>query len=169
MQVICQIADSIMDMLNWTSDCMSLNLTKHLPVLDLELYLYIKEGRPQIGHRHYSKPMANTMAISMRSAMPMSMKRAILVQEGLRRSLNTSPEFFEMEKKDLMINFNIMMCQAEYTENFRLSVTDKVLRSYYEKRKRDRDGEKPLYRNRIECINDKRERERNKNKSNKVA
>ena len=60
MSVVRQVADSCIDMLSWTSDTMSQHKSRCLPVLDLELYIYYKDGRPQIGYKHYAKPMSNT-------------------------------------------------------------------------------------------------------------
>ena len=101
LNIVRAIADSCIPMLKWTSDTISQNTTRYLPVLDLELFVFEKEGRQQIGHKYYSKPMSNKQLISMSSAMPIKMKINILIEEGLRRIRNTSPYLFERIKLQL--------------------------------------------------------------------
>ena len=96
--------------------------------------------------------------MNFQCAMPISMKIAIMVQEGLRRLLNTSPEMVENVKKLLLREFNKSMRAAGYAQNIRISVTEKILQKYRERCERDQNGQKPMYRNRAECKADKLEK-----------
>ena len=93
-----KIADSVTSMIKWTKDTLTFDQNKKLPVLDLQLSLYDEGGVNLVAHEFFQKPMADKRFISQRSAMPQSMKEAILIQDGLRRCLNTSPELFDKYK-----------------------------------------------------------------------
>ena len=90
--------------------------------------------------------------------MPISMKIAVMVQEGLRRLLNTSPEKLDEVRNDLLRDFNKSMRAAGIAQNIRINVTEKIIQKYKDRWARDRDGIKPMYRNRAECKLDKLEK-----------
>ena len=66
MDIIRDVADSVIDMVDWTRDCVSMNASKKLPVIDFEIFFYKKDGKHQIAHQFYSKPMSNMNLISMK-------------------------------------------------------------------------------------------------------
>ena len=45
----------------------------------------------------------------------MKMKMAVMVQEGVRRLLNTSPDLLKDMKVELIKKFNVLMMSAGYT------------------------------------------------------
>ena len=119
---------------------------------------------PQIGHRFYQKPMANTNFISWKSAIPSSTKIAILIQEGLRRLFNTSPSIVEIEKVDILREFNVKMFEAGYPESVRLNVTEKVIDKYTGRLEDETNSVRRMYRNSKERKKEKKEK--NVNRSN---
>ena len=158
MTIIRRVADTVIPMLKWEEDVTSNYDTKCLPVLDLEIFKYNKDGKVQIGHQFYQKPMANKRYISERAAMPYDMKCAVLVQEGLRMLLNTSPEHVETKKKEMMKLFNVRMKSAGYKESTRINITMKVIDTYKRIEEKDRQKERNMYRDRKERMKENEEK-----------
>ena len=71
-----------------TGDCPSLNPTRMMPALDVQLW--VENGRVQ--YQHYRKPMANNLVMMRCSAQPEKTKRTSLTQEGIRVLRNISLE-----------------------------------------------------------------------------
>ena len=158
MTIIRRVADTVIPMLKWEEDVTSNYKSKCLPVLDLEIFKYTKDDKVQIGHQFYQKIMTNKRYISERAAMPHNMKCSILVQEGLRMLLNTSPEHISTKRKELLRLFNMRMKTAGYKENTRISITIKVLDKYKEIEEKDRKKERDIYRDREERLKEKKEK-----------
>ena len=158
LSIIRRVAGSVIPMLKWEEDVTTNYESRCLPVLDLEVFKYIKEGQVQIGHKFYQKIMSNKEYISERAAMPYNMKCSILVQEGLRMLLNTSPDHIVTKRKELMKIFNIRMKSAGYTENTRINITIKVIDKYKEIEEKDIKEERNMYRNREERKKEKTEK-----------
>ena len=88
-EVVRDLANTIMPgMLELEEDYPSKHVSEKLPILDLHVWT----ENNQILHTFYQKPVASKKVIMARSALPTSTKRSILVQEGLRRLRNTSPD-----------------------------------------------------------------------------
>ena len=83
--ILQQIANSILDMIDWEIDLPENYEVNKLPVLDLNVYLDKSDKRNLIKHEFIQKPMTNYLVIENKSAMPKNVKRSILIQEGLRR------------------------------------------------------------------------------------
>ena len=80
------LADSIVpEMLSFEVDTPSQHENRHLPVLDLEVWV---SPDNIILHSFYKKSMATRQVVMAKSALPASAKRAILVAEGVRRLKN---------------------------------------------------------------------------------
>ena len=62
--------------------------------------------------------------------MPAGAVRAILIAEGVRRLLNTSPELVETDKPALMKDFNMMLYRNGHKYKFRIEIIDRVLEKY---------------------------------------
>ena len=78
--------NSICDWLNFTMESVD-DFEGKLPTLDLSIW--IREDNI-ILYIFFQKPMASSMVIQKRSAMPENMRVATLNQEMIRRMLNTS-------------------------------------------------------------------------------
>ena len=81
-----QVADDIVKMLEFTHDQPSSHSEKWMPVLDLQ----VRPENGQLQFKYYEKDCSNSQVIAARSAMNMTDKVTSLIQEGLRRMLNTS-------------------------------------------------------------------------------
>ena len=78
------------------------------------------------------------------------MKISTLIEEGSRRL--PFPSLLQTEQTDLMQEFNCRMVKAGYTEQFRYRVTKNSYRKYNELLKKERNGERKLYRSKSEII-----------------
>ena len=94
-----------------------------IPILDTEME--VRNGR--IIHYHYSKPMASLEVTNRRSAMSLSSKLSILVQEGIRRTRNMSKELPWEENKNLLQKLMIQMYWAGYSYGNREIVIRRIL------------------------------------------
>ena len=122
-------------MVNWTHDVPSLNNDNAIPVLDLKLNKINRNDFYVIQHTFYKKPMARKSLILAGSALSPSAKRAILIEEGMRRLYNTSRELVEDDsiKTTILQEFNFWARYSGHSEKFRLSVTKEILKRYKEK------------------------------------
>ena len=111
---------------------------------------------------YYRKPVSTTLLIPAQSAMPYSVKRPVLIQEGLRRLRNnclaTPPE----ENARTLREFNIAMFKSGYSEKFRLDVSSSILYKSIAQLDSHRDGQVNFYRTKAERSEYKR---KNKHKS----
>ena len=76
--------------------------------------------------------MANRNVIGYKSAMPLSMKKSIMIQQGMRMFFNTSPELYSERKVEILNEFNNTMKMSGYPEQFRTEVSLKVVQKYEE-------------------------------------
>ena len=86
MEIMKEMMNSICDWLNFTMESVD-DFGGKLPTLDLNIW--IMEDN-MIVYIFYQKPMASSMVIQRRSAMPENMRVSTLNQEMIRRMLNTS-------------------------------------------------------------------------------
>ena len=138
MNVLRSISDNITPMLQWTCNMPDNYSSDSMPVLDLEVFKVrdIKTGLDIIGHRFYRKPTSRKTTITSSSAMPAGAKKGILIAEGLRRLLNTSPETIDDNIRQVIEEFNVDMFRSGHSHKFRVMVSSKVYRKSTECRKR---------------------------------
>ena len=83
-----------------------------------------------INHSRLEPNAASKKVIMARSALPTSTKRSILVQEGLRRLRNTSPDLLWEHKVEHLNIFMLAMYKAGHQESFRVVVLKRVIAKY---------------------------------------
>ena len=115
---------------------------KWLPVLDLEL----RVENNIIYSRFYKKPMASSKVIHRRSAMSNKVKRSVLIQEGLRRMYNCTPNLPLAMRANVLQEFAASMMLSGHSESFREYVLTAVMRKYEKDLQAYNEGAKPLYR-----------------------
>ena len=103
-----------------------------------------------IFHQFYKKPMSSRTLTMARSALPVSQKRSILVQEGLRRLANFSPELPWLLKVQAINLLCIDMHDSGHTERFRSTVVSRVIGKYSKNLENHRNGTKSMLRTREE-------------------
>ena len=113
-----------------------------IPILDLKIG--VRNGK--MVFLFYSKPMASQNVVHRRSALSSRQKQNILVEEGCRRLKNYSPELPWSVKVEALNTLMIQMFQMEHTEQFRRTVSNRIIAKYKDILKNHVDGTKPMYR-----------------------
>ena len=127
-------------------DSPSAHSNRRLPVLDMEFW--VEDNT--IYHQFYKKPMASRKVTMARSALSTSQKRNILVQEGLRRLSNYSPNL-PWSSKVLSLNLLcIDMKDCEHYEGFRCTIISRVVGKYKQNLANHNSGVKSMFRTKEE-------------------
>ena len=90
--------------------------------------------------------MANPLLLRADSAMPLKMKRTVLIQEVLRRLLRTRRELIWSVRAEILSEFSHKMMISGYWEKFRLEVIEAAIRLYELKCEKADLGIVPLHR-----------------------
>jgi hypothetical protein len=133
--------------LQWTIDVPSNHQTSpdqpgRMPVLDLQVGM---DGR-RVTFEFYQKPMATRYTIPARSAHSWQIKRSTLIQEGVRRLLNTAPMVEDSRKKAIMESWDSKMRTSGYDESFRRQTISAAVGIYRAKVAKAEAEGIPLYR-----------------------
>ena len=145
-KVIKRIGNSVHESIVLEADFPDNNSDKKLPSLDLKVWLKERNNRKFIMHEFYMKAVSSIAVVNARSSLPWKMKRTILVQQTIRILRNCSEDLpWEVKEKHL----NHMMKRLQYSgynQRFRYEVLTSALHAFEEMKRKDRNGEKPLYR-----------------------
>ena len=104
------IANGIDKDIQMEFDVPSLHREGRLPVLDL--HLFIKDN--VVKTSFFSKPISSPYTILFQSALSTKQKRNTLLQEGLRRLRNCSPDLDRFEVNDIMSRYMNMIRISGY-------------------------------------------------------
>ena len=137
---IVKMANSICLILQLTRDCPGANTDGKLPILDICCWI---NADNQIVYEHYSKPIASSLLIMQRSAMPDRVKRAAITQMAIKILENTSPW---TRAAQLLSKFSHRMKQSGYNDRFRLNIFQSALKNWDKRLEQDRTGKRPLHR-----------------------
>ena len=141
MEVFKNIASSILQCLDFTYDCPSLNSSKKMPVLDTQMWmdfpqrqwgvpkavlweegteLPIKTGalKKIILYEFYRKPMSNRTSMLERSAMPNKDQIQTCVNEYMRRFKNTSRELPEEQMEEVIKEYSNDLKRGGFSKNW---------------------------------------------------
>ena len=98
-------------------------------------------------YKFYKKPVTTPYLILSRSALPTKIKWASLVQEGVRRLVNTRRQLdWDTIKTDILSEFSWAMKISGYSEKFRLDVIKAAIVTYERRCARADAGIAPLHR-----------------------
>jgi hypothetical protein len=145
-RVLRELANSITPMIRMVEDFPSNHLSGKLPILDLEVWL---EGGLML-HQFYKKQVASKFVVSAQSAFPASKKRAVLVEEGVRRLRNNSPELPPAFKARFLTELALEMQNSGHRQSFRAMVLDTALKKYQIILGKHQRGEEDMYRTRAD-------------------
>jgi hypothetical protein len=143
------VANTIMPMIKMEEDFPSKNANARIPVLDLEVWI----DNNQVKHTFYRKPMANKEVINNKSALENRVKLNILVEEGLRRMRNVSPNVVWKETVRHLEEYQLDIMEAGYPDVFRNRIIDMVVGKHrkemegHERWMNDEPEGRPCYRN----------------------
>jgi hypothetical protein len=156
--VIQKVANDIWPEIQWTVDVPSNHDHKRMPMLDMQVGM---EGG-EVVYEFFEKKMNTPYCIPARSAHSWSTKRSTLVQEGVRRMLNTSRNSSVMVRKEIMEKWDLKLRYSGYSYKFREAVISAALGIYKCKLMEDsKEGGRPLYRN-AEYKKEERRKEKEK-------
>jgi hypothetical protein len=133
-------------MIRMEEDFPSNHPSSKLPILDLEVW--VEAG--QIRHQFFKKPMANRKVVQAKSAFSTGIKRSILVEEGMRRLRNCSPELNWFRKIKFLNTFSSDLRYSGHSESFRQTVLKTVVGRYKAKLSNHLEGRKTMFRTREE-------------------
>ena len=145
-QFIRAISNSITPMIIMEEEYPTNHQSGKMPILDLEVS--IENGR--IIHQFYKKTMASRKVVDAKSAFPSAKKRSILVEEGLRRLRNCSPELDWSVKACFLNKFASDMSYSGHQEFFRKTIIRQVVAKYETHLSNHLEGTKAMYRSREE-------------------
>ena len=158
MKEIIKMANSICPTLQFTGDCPGANTNNKLPILDMNCWV---EDNCVL-YEHYTKPMASSLVIPQRRAVPQKVKKATIAQMAVKILESTSLGLPWSRKAQLLSNLSLRIKQSGYNASFRLNIFKSVLKCWERRLQMDQSGDRPLHRER----NWKRE-ERQKEKERK--
>ena len=124
------MADSVTDMFKWTVDCPSLNLSKKIPVLDLQLWTEETPSGTIIHYEFFRKEMANTTTIPSDSAFSWRQKMITFRQEAQRIMRNTSPLLPWSTRARHLSMFSWRLKQSGYGPKVRAKVIAEGVRAH---------------------------------------
>ena len=132
------------DMFTVTVDNCNNHEDGKLPILDLKVWL---DEEQNLRHEFYSKPVSYKGVVWASSGLPDSMKKQILINEGLRRVVNCSPELSWSHKAKFLDQMCLYMMQGGHKYHKRVNIIDAVIDKYY-KLLHDHNNGIPMYRSR---------------------
>ena len=142
-RILTEIANTVSPFIRLTFDCPSLHTDGAMPLLDLA----ISVQNNKVDFRFYRKEMASQFLIMKRSAMPLSIKRASLVQEGVRILRNTERSTPWSTKAMFLSEFSNRMRISGYHDTYRLDIIQAAVEIYEKQLVEDDANRTPLYRN----------------------
>ena len=145
-QEIKRIGDSIHDSIVLETDCPENHEDRKMPILDLKVWMEIRNERKFIMHEYYMKPVSSVAVIDARSTLPWRTKRTILVQQTVRILRNCSEELPWDTKKEHLNQMMKRMQYSGYNKQFRYEVLMSALNAFEKMKEGDEKGEQPLYR-----------------------
>ena len=111
--------NSVCDWLNFTMECVD-DFGGKMPTLDLSIW--VREDN-KVVYIFFENPMASSMVIQKRSAMPENMRVSSLNQEVIRRMLNTSERLEHVWRLDIVDSYASKLVNSGYD----LEYTRKVM------------------------------------------
>ena len=164
MEIIQQIANSINPMIKLTVETPCNFKDGKLPVLDVKVNVNEKEQN-RIDFEFFDKPTKNPRVILADSALSFAKKRTILTQECLSRLRNTKVELGPEIQAEYLNQFMLRLKNSGYNQKFRQEIVDSALKAYEKMTEDDKNGTKPMYRNR-EWNSEERQKLKSKKKLN---
>ena len=153
-RVVREVANSITNMIRMEEDVPSNHPSNKLPILDLEVWV---EGNT-ILHQCYKKPVSSKFVVMAQSAFPDSKKRSVLLEEGVRRLRNNSPQLPAGWKAQFLTELALEMQNSGHKESFRISVLDAAVAKYNMILDKHTQGIADMYRTRAQITKHKLER-----------
>ena len=135
------VGNECCDNIIWEDDIPSQHPGGKLPILDMQVYL---DKNGILLYEHYEKPVSSKQVISAHSAHSSQGKRAVHLNELVRRMLNCSPQLSWAEVVvPVLKTYMRRMSKTGYSEVYRHDVLTSAINIYDKKIKDDSDGTGP--------------------------
>ena len=122
MRILREIADTIDENIQFTTDTPVDHQDAKMPVLDIKVWIDTIDDTPVLLHTFYKKPVASRYTILAKSAMGKGVKRNTLFQEAIRRLKNISPSLPWSEAIPHMEEFGNMLRISGYSQEYRHNI-----------------------------------------------
>ena len=122
-QILMGIANGIDPDIQMEVDVPSAHGNGRLPVLDLNIFVESN----QVKFSFYSKPCSSPYTVMYQSALPAKQKRETILQEGLRRLRNCSPDLEENAVIEIMSTFMNMLRISGYNQAYRYQMLKGIM------------------------------------------
>ena len=110
-----------------------------------------------MNHQFFKKKMAGRKLVQARSAFSTSKKRSILLEEGIRRLRNCSPELDWSIKAYFLNRFSSDMRYSGHSQDFRRTILKRIVARYLTEVSNHLEEKTRMYRSREERIKMKEE------------
>ena len=124
-----------------TADAPSKNSSGWMPILDIQ----VKIKADKIVYKFFKKKVSTPFVILANSALPTKIKRASLVQEAVRRLLNTRRNTDWDIKAEILTEFSYSLMISGYSEKWRLDTMKSAINGYNKKCAQADAGIRPLH------------------------
>ena len=142
MNLLKNIANDIMQCVQFTVDCPSLNQDGRVPILDLGVS--VENG--QLVHDFYEKPCSSKFVIPHTSAHSKKMKMAVLVEEGVRRLRNASRGLEWERSRSVMEKWSRKLQRSGYPATIRHQAIKTALEKWDKMKEEEDAGVRPIHR-----------------------
>ena len=138
--ILSDIANSINQSIQVTTDVPGRHSNKRMPVLDLELWVEDVNGIPQVCYSFYKKPVSSKYTILKRLAVSQGTKMNTLFQETIRRIMNISEYLLWSETVKHLNNWSQCMKISGYSTKERYNTIRGAIMRVEEMRKQVKNG-----------------------------
>ena len=159
-QIICDLANSIRDSIQFVGDVASDYEDKCVPILDMAVRMIeieVQEDKekgipaysfPNIEYRFFKKKMARKTVMMANSAMPEIIRRETLVNEMVRRLANTSQNHPETKNNTVRAvnDYMVAMKRSGYSQKVRRETALASFKTFNRKLREAEENGKPLHR-----------------------
>ena len=140
------LANSVSKDLKFTVDYPSANVNGKIPILDTEMWIEDNDEKSVIRYRYYEKPMIPNRVIENESAVPWTMRKPILVAEGLRRLLRCNIDTPWVELKEHLQKYCWKLFNSGYTKGSIRYIINQTINKYRNMVTDHYEGKTPLHR-----------------------
>jgi hypothetical protein len=141
-----EIGDTICNFVKLTTDTPDTTRGGYMPVLDLQVKMGEGDNKRRVVYKFYAKEVSTKYTILRQSAHSSKIKFSTLVQECVRRLLNTSDLVTKEEKREIMEAYNCRMKRSGYRGEYRERVIRAAHEIYAVKKVEHENGTRPLHR-----------------------
>ena len=143
METICDVANHIEPMIQFTYDIPMSYQDSKLPVLDVKIWL---DDKGEACYEFFEKLTKNDKVILASSAIPRHQKISILTAEAVRRLRNTSRKLGSSVQNKHLNDFTVKLKDSGYSAQDRKEIIKNAKKIFQSQCEKAENGIKPLFR-----------------------